>query len=114
MFRGYGDDYMQLDHERLSCPFTLHQGEINKLTDLEKLADLSPEHIRPLLDPRPEVLLIGSGRYTAFPEPAVMQLLDTTRVGFECMDSRSAARTYNILVGEGRNVSLLMLLPAAR
>jgi len=105
---------LQLDHERLSSPFTLHQGGINKLTGLERMADLSPEHIRPLLEPRPEVLLIGSGCYTAFPGPAVMQLLDSTRMGFECMDSRSAARTYNILVEEGRNVSLLMLLPASR
>jgi len=35
-------------------------------------------------------------------------------IGFECMDSRASARTYNILVGEGRTVSAAMLLPGVR
>jgi uncharacterized protein len=35
-------------------------------------------------------------------------------IGLECMDSRSAARTYNILIGEGRTVSAAILLPGAR
>jgi len=30
------------------------------------------------------------------------------------MDSRAAARTYNILIAEGREVSVAMLLPSAR
>ena len=60
------------------------------------------------------MLLIGTGRRTAFPDAAVLQALDAAHIGFECMDSRAAARTYNILVGEGRNVSLAMLLPRAR
>ena len=41
-------------------------------------------------------------------------MLAEAHIGFECMDSRAAARTFNILVGEGRNVSLAMLLPRAR
>jgi len=66
------------------------------------------------MDSPPEVLLIGTGRTTAFPNADVMQALDQAHIGFECMDSRAAARTYNILIGEGRNVSLAMLLPNAR
>jgi uncharacterized protein len=62
----------------------------------------------------PEVLIIGTGRQTAFPDPSVMEMLSNAHIGFECMDSRAAARTYNILVGEGRDVSAAMLLPNAR
>jgi len=60
------------------------------------------------------VLLIGTGRNTAFPDAAVLQTLHDAHIGFECMDSRAAARTYNILIAEGREVSVAMLLPAAR
>jgi len=42
-----------------------------------------------------------------------MKALAEAHIGFECMDSRAAARTYNILVGEGRIVSAAMLLPNA-
>jgi len=60
------------------------------------------------------VLLIGTGHNTAFPDAAVLQTLRDAHIGFECMDSRAAARTYNILIAEGREVSVAMLLPAAR
>lgn len=91
----------------------LHHGEITSPWGPEKLADITAEHIAPLLNKPPEVLLIGTGRRTAFPPPAVMRALDEAHIGFECMDSRSAARTYNILIGEGRETSLVMLLPGA-
>jgi uncharacterized protein len=93
--------------------FMLHRGEITSPWGPEKLAEITPGHIAPLLDNPPEVLLIGTGRRTAFPPPAVMRALDESHIGFECMDSRSAARTYNILVGEGRDTSVAMLLPGA-
>ena len=62
----------------------------------------------------PEVLIIGTGRQTAFPDASVLDMLEEAHIGFECMDSRAAARTYNILVSEGREVSAAMLLPNAR
>ncbi len=62
----------------------------------------------------PEVLLIGTGRITAFPAPAILETLANAHIGFECMDSRAAARTYNILMAEGRDVSAAMLLPNAK
>jgi len=43
-----------------------------------------------------------------------MDYLADLHIGFECMDSLSAARTFNILVGEGRNVAAAMLLPKVR
>ncbi len=57
--------------------------------------------------------MIGTGRLTAFPDAAVLESLSEHGIGFECMDSRAAARTFNILVGEGRPVSGLFLSPAA-
>jgi len=43
-----------------------------------------------------------------------MQFLSDAHIGFEFMDSRSAARTYNILMAEGRPVSAALLLPGSR
>ena len=65
------------------------------------------------MEQAPEVLLIGTGRTTAFPDVNILTALEEKHIGFECMDSRAAARTYNVLIGEGRNVSAAMLLPQA-
>ncbi|OIO69226.1 MAG: hypothetical protein AUJ57_09475 [Zetaproteobacteria bacterium CG1_02_53_45] len=62
----------------------------------------------------PEVLILGTGRQTLFASPEIMAFMAEQHIGFECMDSRAAARTYNILVAEGRPVSIALLLPGAR
>lgn len=80
----------------------------------QRVREIAPEHLRLFMEDPPEVLVIGTGRLTAFPDEAVLQMLMEAHIGFECMDSRAAARTYNILVGEDRVVSVAMLPPSAR
>ncbi len=57
--------------------------------------------------------MIGTGRTTTFPEPEILDALAAAHIAYECMDTRAAARTYNILVLEGRKVSLAVLPPTA-
>ena len=80
----------------------------------EKLSDLTLEDVDWAIENPPEVLIVGTGRTTAFPDSVILEALTNAHIGFECMDSRAAARTYNILVAEGRDVSAAMLLPNAR
>jgi NADH dehydrogenase [ubiquinone] 1 alpha subcomplex assembly factor 3 len=80
----------------------------------ERLSELTTDDLSWALENPPEVLVIGTGRQTVFPDPSVMEMLSNAQIGYEFMDSRAAARTYNILVSEGRDVSAAMLLPNAR
>ncbi|MDQ6988689.1 MAG: Mth938-like domain-containing protein [Mariprofundaceae bacterium] len=59
-------------------------------------------------------MVIGTGRRTIFPDVEVLDYLSSLHIGYECMDSRSAARTFNLLVGEGRIVSVAMFLANVR
>jgi uncharacterized protein len=52
----------------------------------------------------PEVLLVGTGgRQQLLPRDTLRPLL-ALGIGVEVMDTRAAARTYNILMAEGRRV----------
>lgn len=62
-----------------------------------------------LLDPRPEVILLGTGAALRFPPPAVTRPLLQAGVGIEVMDTAAACRTYNILMAEGRQVLAALL-----
>lgn len=103
-----------MNRTRYESPLCIHEGKIIAPWEPERVRDIAPEHLQFLLENPPEVLVIGTGRLTAFPGPEVLELLTEAHIGFECMDSRAAARTYNILVGEGRTVSAVMLSPSAR
>lgn len=65
--------------------------------------------LAPVLELRPELVLIGTGSRQRFVSPAVLRSLLQARIGVECMDTQAAARTYNILAGEGRHVAAALL-----
>jgi len=114
MFTGYDDDFLRVNQHRYTTGLCIHQGSVTEDWKPERLRDVSIEHLAPLTEPAPEVLILGTGRLTTFPNREILDYMAERHIGLECMDSRSAARTYNILVGEGRTVSAAMLLPGAR
>lgn len=58
----------------------------------------------------PEVILIGTGTRQQFLPRSITQALIDLGIGVEAMSTQAAARTYNILMSEGRRV-IVALLP---
>ena len=79
-----------------------------------RIEDLVAADLEPLLELRPEVLLVGSGARQKFPDREVLAHLYAARIGFEIMDTGAACRTYNLLVAEGRDVAAALILDLAR
>lgn len=73
-------------------------------------ADLTEQHFATLLEEAPEVVIFGSGTRLRFVAPALLRPLIERGIGVETMDTMAAARTYNILAGEGRRVVAALLL----
>jgi uncharacterized protein len=61
---------------------------------------------------QPELVLIGTGETLRFPAVEHYACLIQQNIGVEIMDSTAACRTYNILLGEGRNVVAGIILGA--
>lgn len=112
-FTGYGEHWLRINQERVESGLLLHENHLSAPWGPEHMDALQISHLEPLLSNPPEVFLLGTGRLTIFPSAEIVGWLREHRIAFECMDSRSAARTYNILLGEGRVVSIAMLLPGA-
>ncbi len=70
-------------------------------TDASKL---SPDDLEPLLELKPELVVLGTGAMQVFPAAEVMAACLTRGVGFEVMTNAAAARTFNVLAAEGRRV----------
>jgi len=72
----------------------------------------APEHAPAAFAPGgPEVLLVGTGERQRFLPAVTLAPLLSAGIGVEIMDTQAAARTYNILMAEGRNV-IAALIPA--
>lgn len=65
----------------------------------------------PLLEQagRVDVLFIGTGADVAHIPADLRHALEAEGIGVEAMSSPAAARTYNVLLSEGRRVALAML-----
>ena len=74
------------------------------------VADLSTNQLDAVLALNPELILLATGAIQQFPPPPILYHARARRVGIEVMDLGGAARTYNVLVGDGRRVVLAALL----
>lgn len=54
-------------------------------------------------------LLLGTGRTQVFPSVELRAAFAAADLGLEVMDTGAAARTYNILLGEGRPVGAALI-----
>ncbi|WP_347239248.1 MTH938/NDUFAF3 family protein [Mariprofundus sp. KV] len=114
LFTGYDDAQISINRQPYASGLCIHDNAVTAPWGPERLSELTTEHLIMLMDPAPEVLILGTGRQTAFPSAEILEFVSSRKIGLECMDSRSAARTYNILIEEGREVSAALLLPGAR
>ncbi|MFO1174064.1 MAG: Mth938-like domain-containing protein [Paracoccaceae bacterium] len=56
-----------------------------------------------------DVLLLGMGRAMTYPDTALVAALEAAGIGVEPMDSPAAARTWNMLLAEGRRVGAALI-----
>lgn len=75
-----------------------------------KMADIDEACILMLLAHEPALILLGTGERLIFPPAAVLAVARRRGIGIEVMDNRAAARTYNVLLSEERDVLLACLL----
>lgn len=71
---------------------------------------LDAQHLAPILDFNPEVVLLGTGDKQRFIHPKHTQAFLSANIAVECMTTAAACRTFNILTAEGRKVVAALLL----
>ena len=72
------------------------------------VASLTQEDFADLLATEPAVIVLGTGNALVFPPRELIFALARRGVGLESMDTRAAARTFNVLAGEGRRVAAVL------
>ncbi len=104
IFTAHGAGYVTVSGQRFEHPIVVTAEQL--FTDWQPQGPdtLSEAHFAYFLDLKPEVLLLGTGSKLHFPHPRLYQALIAAGIGVEFMNTPAACRTYNILLGEDRNV----------
>lgn len=79
---------------------------------LINLQNLTQDSLDLLLKQQPEIIIIGHNQANQFVPPSVSEQLSRRRIAIESMSIGAACRTFNVLLGEKRAVTLGILFSA--
>lgn len=94
----------------LNNSFIITPSKLVKVWGDETPQTLSKEHFQTLLDLKPELVILGTGKQIYFPPAEDYLFLQQHGIGIEIMDTSAACRTYNFLIADGRNVAAAMFM----
>lgn len=76
----------------------------------QTIAELTAADFSQVIELKPIILLLGTGSELVFPPLEIYGDLLNHGIGVEIMSSAAAARTYNALTAEGRNVVAALII----
>lgn len=105
--RGIAVDQQVYAHSLIIGPETLHSN-----WPVSALEQITLASLQPVLDARPEILLIGTGARQQLPDVQLLQALLEHGVVAEFMHTAAACRTFNVLLDEQREVMAALIWQA--
>ena len=104
-------DAIGVGTEELRASFLITPDALVTEWPAQSLETIDEGAIAAILALGPELVLLGTGhRQRMAPQPLLAAFL-RRGIGLEAMDNAAAARTYNLLAGEGRRAVAAFLLP---
>ena len=96
--------------QRYTTSLILTRNQVIDTWGVTDIAAMTRANVEPIVALKPDVVLLGTGAHQQFPSQAVLAAFLQSGVGVEVMDNAAAARTWDILAGEGRNVVAAFIL----
>jgi uncharacterized protein len=109
--RRVGAHSITLVDRELVSSFLLAPDKTIENWPVDNVSQLGADEVDTLLALQPELVILGTGQRQTFPSAAFMAGFLRKAIGIEVMDNAAAARTYNLLAGEGRRVVAGFILP---
>jgi uncharacterized protein len=110
---GYDETGVEINAERYNYSLIVLPEIAPRAWDAPTFESITAEHFDIIGADSPDVVILGTGARQRFIHPRLTAALTMRRIGVECMDSQAACRTYNILMGEGRKVTLALVIDAS-
>jgi uncharacterized protein len=107
---GYDDSGVEINAERFNFSLIVMPETPPRAWPVANFAGLSADHFEQIAADAPDVVILGTGARQRFVHPRLIASLSSKHVGVEAMDSKAACRTYNVLMGEGRKVTLALII----
>lgn len=109
--QAYNEKEIQIDSISYANSLIVSRQEIITDIEINHIKAIDESYIALLLKHQPELIIIGHPAIDVFPPLDLIAHLSQQRIGIEFMSIGAACRTYNVLLGEERIVSLGIIFP---
>jgi len=101
---------IRIGDETISENVVLFRDEIQRGITIDDIEAMQEQDLDDLLSKQPEIVIIGTGWNTQRPPRDLVFAMARRGIGFETMDTPAACRTFNVLVGEGRDAAAVLII----
>lgn len=101
---------IRIGDESFEHPIAVTADTVIDAWPAKAIDQLREDDFREVLSANPDVIVLGTGSDNLFPPRELVFAMARRGIGLEVMDSGAAARTFNVLAGEGRNVAGIFYL----
>jgi uncharacterized protein len=109
--QSYGEGWVMVQGQRHTRSLLLHPAGCEPWS-VTSIDQLQADDLAALLRFKPQLILLGTGSRLVWPTPKTLAACYQAGVAVEVMNTLAAARTYNFLLAEGRDVlAALMMAP---
>jgi uncharacterized protein len=107
---GYDASGVEINAQRFEYSLLVMPETAPRPWEVTRFEDLQAAHFEQIALDAPDVVILGTGERQRFVHPRLVASLSARHIGVESMDSQAACRTYNVLMGEGRKVTLALII----
>ncbi len=107
-FTSYGSDSVTINQIEYRNNILVSPTQITPLP-ISSIAELDDNYLTTLLEHHPDLIIFGSGQSIIHPQRELLLRLSQLQIGFEVMGIPALCRTFNYLIGEGRNVLAVLI-----
>lgn len=107
-FTSYDENSVTINQSAYTTNIIVSNHSIEELS-ITSIDDLDTDKLDTILKHKPDIIIFGTGNQIKYPSTEVLLKLQHSRIGFEVMSIAALCRTFNYLIGEGRNVAALIV-----
>jgi uncharacterized protein len=110
LIRSYSEQEIRIGEHSIRSSCLVTADKLIASWPAASMEELQLNHLEPIFELRPELVLFGTGARLRFPSSEIRAALASRGIGAEAMDLGAACRTFNILVQEERRVAAVLFL----
>ncbi len=110
VIRSVSETGIRVNDTEYSESIVLTPDDALNMWDEKPIDDLTEADFDSVISSKPEIVLLGTGASNVFPPRQLTFAFARKGIGLEVMDTRAAARTYNVLANEGRRIAAVLYL----